>query len=79
MLGFFFIFKYEVYLFVTWKRQIKMKLTSRYMKNYKWVFLMFKTIHRFIIKKEKKKKFLVQYNCTCKIIFNLNTKVRLDL
>lgn len=36
---------------------------------------MFKTIHRFIIKKEKKKKFLVQ----CKIIFNLNTKVRLDL
>lgn len=26
------------------------------MKNYKWVFLMFKTIHRFIIKKEKKKK-----------------------
>lgn len=37
------------------------------MKNYKWVFLMFKTIHRFIIKKEKKKKFLVQYNCTSKI------------
>lgn len=49
------------------------------MKNYKWVFLMFKTIHRFIIKKEKKKKFLVQYNCTCKIIFNLNMRVRLDL